>query len=346
MQVPELIDRAWQDYGDERAIVDCGDAAAYVSTNRVYQLLLEDETYVFAKVSSYGSYFLFREDHDRIHRWRGMLKGTRWENFLADALTRDGRLHTYYDDNVWVIFYQALEVKSRMPRILEENQITNLAREMAEFHRACLECMPDIPLTSKSIKSDMINLLDLLSEGNSRGRFPLTGEELDSLKSETHDFLTKLDELEYDYRPKIPLLIDWNLGNFSVEFEGEDFKLFSRWDYDWFRIEPRVLDFYFCSRVCSSVGDKTEFSYFPGTLMEPRFRLFLKAYVDVMPLEKEDILLMRESFRFFILNYVIREGEHFFVPKICARLQKEAVNTYLPELGRLDFSELYSFAKS
>ena len=26
-----------------------------------------------------------------------------------------------------------------------------------------------------------------------------------------------------------------------------------------FRIEPRVLDFYFCSRVVGQVGDRTEF---------------------------------------------------------------------------------------
>ena len=37
------------------------------------------------------------------------------------------------------------------------------------------------------------------------------------------------------------------------------FRLYSRWDYDWFRIEPRLLDFYFLSRVSSKTGDRTLF---------------------------------------------------------------------------------------
>jgi hypothetical protein len=67
-------------------------------------------------------------------------------------------------------------------------------------------------------------------------------------------------ESGYDDWPKMPVLIDWNLGNFSVEFDEEDrsrFRLFSRWDYDWFRIESRLLDFYFLSRVSSRTGDRS-----------------------------------------------------------------------------------------
>ena len=49
------------------------------------------------------------------------------------------------------------------------------------------------------------------------------------------------------------------------------FRLFSRWDYDWFRIEPRLLDFYFLSRVSSRTGDRTRFTYGAHTLVEPTF---------------------------------------------------------------------------
>ncbi len=62
------------------------------------------------------------------------------------------------------------------------------------------------------------------------------------------------------------------------------FPLFSRWDYDWFRIEPRLLDFYFLSRVSSRTGDRTRFTYGAHTLLEPRFRRFLRAYHAEFPL--------------------------------------------------------------
>ena len=58
-------------------------------------------------------------------------------------------------------------------------------------------------------------------------------------------FLGNADDLGYHEWTKVPVLIDWNIGNFSVGMDGEGFKFFSRWDYDWFRIEPRMLDFYF-----------------------------------------------------------------------------------------------------
>ena len=61
---------AWAAYGDTRRMVTLIEVSAKVSTNRVYRLQLDDGGSVIAKVSSYGSYFLFREDHDRIHRDR------------------------------------------------------------------------------------------------------------------------------------------------------------------------------------------------------------------------------------------------------------------------------------
>ncbi|MBW1833151.1 MAG: hypothetical protein JRJ10_15935, partial [Deltaproteobacteria bacterium] len=44
--------------------------------------------------------------------------------------------------------------------------------------------------------------------------------------------------------------------------------------------------------------------------------------------------------RFFILNYVLRIGEHFFQHDICHRLQQEAVEEYLPHLELVDFEPL------
>ena len=111
------------------------------------------------------------------------------------------------------------------------------------------------------------------SRARSRPRnFELPPESIGVLWRHTHRFLERLVELGYDEWRKIPVLVDWNLGNFSVAPRPDgSFRLFSRWDYDWFRIEPRLLDFYFLSRVSSRTGDRTRFTYGAHTLVEPTF---------------------------------------------------------------------------
>jgi hypothetical protein len=147
--------------------------------------------------------------------------------------------------------------------------------------------------------------------------------------------------LGYDEWAKIPVLIDWNLGNFSVDTAADgSFTLFSRWDYDWFRIEPRLLDFYFLSRVSSSTGDRTQFTYGPHTLVEPTFLEFLREYRRVFPMSEEEVRFLPEVYRFFILNYVVREGARFFRADLCARFRSDAVRSFLPALEALDVSPL------
>jgi hypothetical protein len=74
--------------------------------------------------------------------------------------------------------------------------------------------------------------------------------------------------------------------------------------------------------------------------LEPRFVSFLKAYQGVYPLGENELLFIKEAYRFFILNYVVRGGEHFFRPSICRRLQQEAIAQYLPSLDSLDLRPL------
>ncbi len=155
------------------------------------------------------------------------------------------------------------------------------------------------------------------------------------------------------------MLIDWNLGNFSVapvvpssiepssiEPSSIDngFRLFSRWDYDWFRIEPRLLDFYFLSRVSSRTGDRTRFTYGAHTLTEPTFLALVQAYRTVFPLSRDEIRFLPEVYRFFILNYVVREGARFFRSDLCAAFRRDTVRSYLPSFERHDFSPLYDLA--
>ena len=66
----------------------------------------------------------------------------------------------------------------------------------------------------------------------------------------------------------------WVEGDSVATHHDGSFRLFSRWDYDWFRIDTRMLDFYFLSRVSSATGDRTAFTYSPHTLLEDRFVAF------------------------------------------------------------------------
>jgi hypothetical protein len=336
------VELAWRRFGDTRTIVDIADMSAMVSTNTVMRVTLSDGSAVYAKVSSYGSYFLFAEDHDRLHRLTQLLRGTRFAGLLADALTLpDGRPFTYYDGEVWVVFYDEVEHRVRLPRTLGDSQIATLAREMAEFHRVCARLAPQIPPTSTSIKSDAIALYDTLVEPHSAARFVLEPVDLNLLRDHAHAFLMNLIDLGYDDMARIPVLVDWNLGNFSVELETSgSFRLFSRWDYDWFRIDTRMLDFYFLSRVSSRTGDRTEFTYASHTLTEPQFVRFLRAYHAVNPLTEREILFLKEAYRFFILNYVIRSGNHFFRVDFWRNFQSDAVHNYLPALDTLDLNPI------
>ena len=346
----QIVERVWADFGDRRGLVDVVEVSASVSTNRVFRLTLDDASRVFAKVSSYGSYFLFAEDHDRIHRCVQLLRGTRYEGLLADVLTKDGRAYTWYDGRIWAVLYREVDYDTTLPAILTVSQIEHFAREIAGFHQACTDVAASIPLTSKSIKSDAIHLLELLESPFAPRNFDLPPEHIGVLWRHTHEFLMRLEAVRYDEWTKIPVLIDWNLGNFSVSTRTSanagpgpadgTLRLHSRWDYDWFRIEPRVLDFYFLSRVSSKTGDRTQFSYASHTLTEPRFLRFVAAYHEVFPLTEADIAFLPDVYRFFILNYVVREGARFFRPDYCARFRHDAVVRYLPDLERLDVSPL------
>ena len=345
---------AWEQYGDPRRITSLDEVSANVSTNRVYRVHLSDDSTLVSKVSSYGSYFLFVEDHDRLQRCASLLDTTRFAGMLADVWTtrldhlapgERPHIFTWYDKTIWAVFYDDVPRAESLPRILSEGLIRNLGREMAEFHLACTDIAPRIPGGSKTIKSDAIHLLDLLESPFAPRNFGLPPEAIGLLWRHTHGFLERLIELGYDEWPKIPVLIDWNLGKFSVKRIDGGFRLFSRWDYDWFRIEPRMLDFYFLSRVSSSTGDRTRFTYGAHTLLEPSFLAFLDAYTDVFPMSADELMFLPEVYRFFILNYVVREGARFFRSDLCAQFRRDAVRSYLPGFERTDFSPLLAVAR-
>jgi len=336
-----IVRLAWADYGDNRSIVEIVEVSAHVSTNHVFRLRLDDGSHVVGKVSSYGSYFLFAEDHDRLFKLVQSLSDTQWSGFLAQVLPRDGRAYTWYDGSCWAAFYNDVERGTQLPRIISTDDIVFLAREIAGFHKACANAALDLPPTSNSVKGDAIHLLDQLSSEFAPRNFDLRESDISYLHTSTHNFLKNLENIHFDEWTKMPILVDWNLGNFSVTQDTNLVKrLFTRWDYDWFRIDTRMLDFYFLSRAASHTGDKTHFSYSPHTLVEPRFVAFLQAYHSVYPLSRAEIEFLPSAYQFFILNYVIREGAKFFRADLSTRFRKDAVRLYLPMLESLDISPL------
>ena len=174
----QAVDAAWAAYGDDRTIAAADEVSANVSTNRVYRLHLDDGSTVISKVSSYGSYFLFVEDHEQLNRCAGLLHATRFTGMLADIWSREGRIFTWYDQHMWAVFYDDVPRRDSLPRILSVKQIANLATEMAEFHLACAEIAPLLPNASKTIKSDAIHLLDLLESPFAPRNFELPPESI------------------------------------------------------------------------------------------------------------------------------------------------------------------------
>lgn len=218
----------------------------------------------------------------------------------------------------------------RLPKRLDENQIRTLAQQVARFHKACSRVSNVLPKSSKTLRTDINTLKDKLDAD------PLlfgTLEKGDIIKHHCEQFIKYRAKYNAGGFETIPVFIDWNIGNFSVNSRVE---LYSRWDYDWFRMSSRIMDFYFFSRVVSNAGDKTVFSYLIGPMMESRFMIFLKEYHKINPLTADEVRFMREAYRFFILNYVMKDGRHFFSEQYAIKLQAEAFDIYLPSID-VDF---------
>jgi Ser/Thr protein kinase RdoA (MazF antagonist) len=256
------------------------------------------------------------------------------------VLCKGEEVYTFYDRGTWVVFYEEATRRGFLPRVLSDPQIDNLGREMALFHRACADVASQLAPTWQSLGSDLASLFDQMQSAVVTSERGFSAEHARLVRRHCDLFFSNAERLGYHRFAKLPVLIDWNRGNFSVAYDEDGFTLFGRWDYDWFRIEPRTMDLYFCSRVVREEGDQTVFSYTASPLLEPRFLRFLRAYHSVYPLTENELAFTKEAYRFFLLNYVLRTGEHFFVPGICERLHREALTRYLPELERLDFTPL------
>jgi Ser/Thr protein kinase RdoA (MazF antagonist) len=326
-----IIREAWEAYDNSRRILRITDISAKVSTNHVYRITFSDNSIIIGKLSFFGQFEHFVEDHRIINSLSNNLPAP-FENFLARSLMKGNRLfvyrHTSEIIDAWVVFYRPVRIMKRLPRRLEPAHIALLGEQMAAFHLACHKIRHTLPPSSKTLAVDIRQLLQLTESSESRFLLP---DDLQETRRQCQLFLDHAQALQADTFDLIPVFVDWNIGNFSVT---SSMKFFSRWDYDWFRMSTRMMDFYFMSRVCSDVGDRTVFSYNVGPLMEPRFRIFLRAYHAVFPLQESEIRFLQEAYRFFILNYVIKDGRYFFHEKFARKLQQEAFDQYFPSIER------------
>ncbi len=335
-----IIKYAWMEYDSSRRIKSIEDISAFVSTNHVYKISLIDGSIVIAKLSYFGKYDDFVEDHTIINVLSNNLPYP-FENLLSRSLMKGNNIfiHRFKNEliDAAVVFYRPVKIKNRPPRQLNEEQIIKLGQQTAKFHRACHTVRHTIPPGSKSLRRDIALIEQYVHLDKSQEFNP---EHKKLILDHCKIYIDIVDSLYLDEDNLIPVFIDWNIGNFSVT---PSFRLYSRWDYDWFRITTRVMDFYFLSRVVSDVGDKTVFTYNVNTFNEDRFKLFLSSYHSVFPLIKDEIIMIKEGYRFFILNYVIRHGGYFFNTKYASKLKKEALEIHLPSIDQFDPNNLINF---
>jgi Ser/Thr protein kinase RdoA (MazF antagonist) len=323
-----IIKSAWEGYDSSKTIRDIEDISAMVSTNHVYRITFHDEDIIIAKLSFFGKFEHFKEDHRIIQSLSNNLLYP-FENLLSKSLLKNNRVYVYRykngKDDAWVVFYNPTRMLDRLPRRLNDEQIKKLGAQLGKFHKACSRVKNVLPKSSKTLRTDIYDLQRQLEKN------PRKFRNAELIKHHCEQFLKNRSRYNMKSFEIIPVFIDWNIGNFSVT---PDLDLYSRWDYDWFRMSYRLLDFYFFSRVVSDAGDRTVFSYVIGPMMEDRFITFLKEYHEINPITADEIRFLKEAYRFFILNYVIKDGKYFFNEQYAQKLQAEAIDIYLPSVDR------------
>ncbi|MCB0685153.1 MAG: hypothetical protein KDC53_01475 [Saprospiraceae bacterium] len=331
-----IITLAWSKYNSSKRITSVEDISAKVSTNHVFKVNFLGGNFVIAKLSYFGHYEHFKEDHKIINVLANNLLYP-YEHFVGRALTKDDEVFTYRYNragvDIWVVFYNPIRTAQKLPKVVSNSQISILGEELAKFHLACTELKDVLPPSSKTMAKDLEDLLESLKTEEGQFEHRLV---LDEIRRQCDLFFENSTKFDYRSFDSIPVFIDWNIGNFSVT---DDTRLFARWDYDWFRMSTRVLDFYFFARVVRAEGDQTAFSYTVDPLLEDRFILFLKSYHSIFPLSANEVRFIKEAYRFFLLNYVVKFGRYFYLDRFALKLKKEAFEIYFPSLDHTDVAD-------
>src|SRR6478735_9548776 len=134
----EIVKDAWKGYDPSRMIQTIEDISPMVSTNRVYKVTFTDEDFIIAKLSTFGKYEHFKEDHRIIHSLSNNLLYP-FENLLAKSLLKNNRVYIYRyrhgKTDAWVVFYNPTRILDRLPRKLDEGHIVKLGQQIGKFHK-------------------------------------------------------------------------------------------------------------------------------------------------------------------------------------------------------------------
>lgn len=212
----DIIRDAWAGYDPSRKVRSVVDISAMVSTNHVFRVKFNDGGFVIAKCSFFGKFDHFKEDHTIINILGNNLPPP-FENFLARSLTKGDEVYTFpYKQGImdaWVVFYNPIRIDKRLPRQLEEHHIRRLGGELARFHLACRSVNPMLPHYSKTLRIDLNHLLEIIVTDD--GQF-IHRQHIDDIRRQCDIFFENCDRLGYSRFAKLPVFVDWNIGNFSV----------------------------------------------------------------------------------------------------------------------------------
>src|SRR5919112_2862253 len=193
-----IVKEAWLAYDSTREIARIVDISAMVSTNHVYRVTFVDGNFIIAKLSYFGKYEHFVEDHSIIDTLSNNLPAP-FENFLARSLAKGKFLYVYRFQNqildAWVVFYRPIAIKKRLPKRLDEEQIVKLGEQVAMFHKACHSIRNTLPPSSKTLKSDVDHLLRILETDYGRYEHRM---HIDEIKQQAETFIKNSQQLKAD----------------------------------------------------------------------------------------------------------------------------------------------------
>ena len=156
-----IIKKAWEGYDASKTIRNIEDISAMVSTNHVYRITFDDEDIIIAKLSFFGKFEHFKEDHRIIHSLSNNLLYP-FENLLAKSLLKNNRVYVYRykqgKTDAWVVFYNPTRILNRLPRRLNNEMIKKLGYQFGKFHKACSRVKNVLPKSSKTLRTDIYDL--------------------------------------------------------------------------------------------------------------------------------------------------------------------------------------------
>ena len=116
-QDKKLLHLGLEKLGAKADVTDITDLSPNVSQNSVFQITLGDGRQLIAKISNFGEYNRFLEDHTIIHQWVQLLKPTPYQKFLAVPVTSEQGIFNANLGDRWLVMYHKAPKKTSLPKI-------------------------------------------------------------------------------------------------------------------------------------------------------------------------------------------------------------------------------------